>query len=180
MAKLREEGGIRALNISHVAHLDHQYTTPSGKVEFYSELAENAGLAPLPTYMPKPESSFPLEMRTGRMLTNFHAFYDHGRALPSLAKLEKAPVLLISENDAKSRDLENGTAIRIHNQRGECKAIAQISAELPEGVIWMHDGWADLNTLTMGEKSLPDSAIELFPFSVGQSGYDARVEVSAV
>ena len=179
VAKLREEGGIRALNISHVAYIDHQYTTPSGKVEFYSDLAENAGLPALPTYMAKPESNFPLEMRTGRMLTNFHAFYDHGRALPSLAKLEKAPVLWISKIDAKSRDLEDGSVIRIHNQRGECQAVAQISAELPEGVIWAHDGWADLNTLTMGEKSLPDSAINLFPFSVGQSGYDARVEVSA-
>ncbi|NKB36932.1 MAG: molybdopterin-dependent oxidoreductase [Gammaproteobacteria bacterium] len=178
--KLREEGGVRALNISHIAHPDHKYPTPSGKIEFYSELAEQAGVSPLPVFMEKPASDFPLEMRTGRQLTNFHAFYDHGRALPSLAKLEAGPVLWLSQSDADSRSLTDGANIRIHNQRGECKGVAKISDELPTGVVWLHDGWADLNNLTMGEKSLPDSAIGLFPFSVGQSAFDARVEVSSV
>lgn len=175
---LRREGGMRALNISHVAHPDHRYTTPSGKIEFYSEMAEKAGLPALPTFIPKPESTFPLEMRTGRQLTNFHAFYDHGRALPSLAKLETAPVLWLSANDAEVRGLTEGSSIRVFNDRGECDAIAKISDELLDGVVWLHDGWANLNSLTMGEQSLPDSAIGLFPFSVGQSGYDARVEVA--
>ncbi len=180
VAKLREEGGIRALKISHVAHPDHKYPTPSGKIEFYSEQAAQAGVPALPVFIEKPESDFPLEMRSGRQLTNFHAFYDHGRALPSLAKLEAGPVLWLSQSDADARSLADGANIRIHNERGECAGVVKISEELPAGVVWLHDGWADLNNLTAGEKSLPDSALNLFPFSVGQSAYDARVEVSAI
>jgi len=94
VASLRQQGGIAALNISHVAHIDHKYTTPSGKVEFYSKVAEDAGLPPLPTYQQKPDSGFPLELRSGRTLTHFHSFYDSSRALPKLAKLEKAAIKL--------------------------------------------------------------------------------------
>ncbi len=179
VASLREQGGFTALKVSHVAHIDHQYTTPSGKVEFYSQSAEDAGLPALPSYQQKADSSFPLELRTGRMLTHFHAFYDNGRALPSLAKLEKTPTMWISDVDAEARSLQDGDAIRIYNESGECEALARISEELAEGTVWMHDGWTDMNTLTRGTESLPDSALNIFPFSVGQSAYDARVEVSA-
>ncbi|MFT7461419.1 MAG: anaerobic selenocysteine-containing dehydrogenase [Planctomycetota bacterium] len=179
VASLREKGGMTPLQVSHVAHIDHKFTTPSGKIEFFSQVAEDAGLSGLPVYMEKSESTFPLELRSGRMLTHFHAFYDHGKALPSMAKLEKGPTLWLSAEDADARSLKNGDAIRIHNERGECEALAHISKELRPGTVWMHDGWADLNTLTTGTESLPDSAINLFPFSVGQSAYDARVEVSA-
>ncbi len=34
VASLREAGGLQALDISHIAHIDHQYATPSGKIEF--------------------------------------------------------------------------------------------------------------------------------------------------
>jgi anaerobic selenocysteine-containing dehydrogenase len=45
VALLRAQGGIGALQVSHVAYPDHRYHTPSGKVEFYSARARAAGLA---------------------------------------------------------------------------------------------------------------------------------------
>src|SRR5262249_20122591 len=39
VAALRAEGGIRPLAVSHVAHPDLRFETPSGKVELYSERA---------------------------------------------------------------------------------------------------------------------------------------------
>jgi len=178
VASLREQGGFAPLNVSTVAHIDHQYTTPSTKVEFYSQVAKDAGLTPLPTYHPKPESSFPLKLRSGRTLTHFHAFYDCGKALPSLAKLDKGSIMWMSSTDATARGINDGDAIRIHNERGECEAKASIQDELPAGTVWMHDGLPGLNTLTLGTESLPDSALNLFPFSVGQSAFDASVEVT--
>jgi len=175
---LRERGGLSALNVSPVAHIDHRYPTPSGKVEFYSERAAEQGLPPLPGYQPRAASDFPLELRFGRALTHFHAFYDHGRALPALHKLEKGPTLSISTADARARGLENGGDIRIHNERGACTAIARITDDVPPGTVWMHDGWPGVNRLTSGKNCLPDGAIMMFPFGVGQSAYDARVEVS--
>jgi anaerobic selenocysteine-containing dehydrogenase len=177
---LREKGGTIEMNISHVAHPDHQYTTPSGKIEFYSEVAEKHGVSPLPEYQPRPDSKFPLELRTGRTLNHFHAFYDHGRALPSMRKLEKGPTLWVSKEDADSRGIEEGAAIEISNDNGSCNALAMITDKVPAGVVWMHDGWPSFNTLTSGARAVPDSAINIFPFSVGQSAYDAKVDIANI
>ena len=166
------------LDISHVAHIDHQYTTPSGKIEFYSKVAEENGVSPLPEYQARPDSDFPLELRNGRTLNHFHSFYDHGRALPSIKKLEKGPTLWVSKADADSRGIEEGAAILISNDRGSCNALAMITDKVPSGVVWMHDGWPGFNTLTSGARAVPDSAINIFPFSVGQAAFDAKVDIS--
>ena len=47
VAALRAEGGIRPLNVSHVANPTLDFDTPSRKIEFYSEQAERFGLPPL-------------------------------------------------------------------------------------------------------------------------------------
>jgi anaerobic selenocysteine-containing dehydrogenase len=178
VADLRAEGGIRAMNISHVAYPDHRYHTPSGKVEFYSERARELGLPPLPAHEDLPSSPYPLTLRQGRTLTHFHGFYDHGRALPSLAKLDPAPRLWISPQDAAARDLQDGAPIRIYNERGEFQAYAQVTARIPSGTVWMRDGWEGLNRLTSGAPAIPDEAVDIFHFSAGQAGFDAMVEVA--
>ncbi len=179
VAALRAAGGIRALNISHVAHPDHAFPTPSGKVEFYSERAKSLGLPPLPVYAPLPASDrYPLSFRQGRTLTQFHGFYDHGRALPTLARLDPEPELWISPADAAARGLKDGTPIRIFNDQGEFGARAHVTDRIPPGTVWMRDGWTGLNRLTSGTPSIPDDAVDTFGFSAGQAAFDAMVEVA--
>ncbi|HET6369148.1 MAG TPA: molybdopterin-dependent oxidoreductase [Pseudomonadales bacterium] len=178
VAAIRAEGGIRALRISHVAHPDLVFPTPSGKVELVSERAVSLGLPALPVYEPLPDSPFPLTFRQGRTLTQFHGFYDHGRALPTLARLDPEPVLWISPDDAAARALEDGAPIRIFNERGEFSARARTTDQVPPGTVWMRDGWTGLNRLTDGEAAIPDIAVDSFGFSGGQASFDARVEVA--
>jgi anaerobic selenocysteine-containing dehydrogenase len=180
VAALRAEGGIRALPISHVAYPDHRYHTPSGKVEFYSEQARQLGLPPLPIHEELPHSAYPLAFRQGRTLTHFHGFYDHGRALPSLAKLDAAPSLWISPADAAARGLQDGAPIRIYNERGAFQAYARVTKRIPPGTVWMRDGWEGLNRLTSGSTCIPDAAVDIFHFSAGQAAFDAMVEVAPV
>ena len=179
VAALRAEGGIRALDISHVAHPDLKFPTPSGKLELYSERAAALGLPALPVFEPLGGDAYPLTLRQGRTLTHFHGFYDHGRALPSLAAADPEPVLWIAPADAASRGLVDGAAIVIKNARGEMTARAPVTARVPAGTVWMRDGWAGLNSLTSGDPILPDAAVDALPFSAGQAAFDARVEVSA-
>ncbi len=179
VAALRAEGGIRALRISHVAHPDLVFPTPSGKVEFYSERAESLGLPALPVYAPLPASGrYPLSFRQGRTLTHFHGFYDHGQALPTLSRLDPEPELWVSPADAAARGLENGAPIRIFNDRGEFEARAHVTDRVPPGTVWMRDGWHGLNRLTSGVPSIPDEAVDVFGFSAGQAAFDAMVEVA--
>jgi anaerobic selenocysteine-containing dehydrogenase len=178
VAALRAEDGIRALDVGHVAHPDLVFPTPSGKIEFVSARAAALGLPDLPVYEPLPASSHPLALRQGRTLTHFHGFYDHGRALETLARLDPEPVLWIAPVDAAARGLADGAPIRIWNERGEFRARARVTARVPPGTVWMRDGWTGLNDLTAGEPALPDAAVDAFGFSAGQAAFDATVEVA--
>jgi len=178
VAEIRGAGGIHPMNVSHVAYPTLAFDTPSGKVEFVSERAKRHGLPSLPVYEPLPASPYPLTFRQGRTLTHFHGFYDHGRALPSLARADAEPVLWISPADATARGVADGAAIRIHNERGALEARARVTDKVPAGTVWMRDGWRGVNAVTSGAPAVPDEACALFPFTVGQSAYDARVEVS--
>ncbi|MBI1397182.1 MAG: molybdopterin-dependent oxidoreductase [Betaproteobacteria bacterium] len=188
VAALRAEGGMRALDISHVANPDLDFDTPSRKIEFVSELADRHGLPALPTWIdddvstdPKrTDETYPLELAQGRTMLHFHGFYNSGQALPTLAKRESEPHLWISEADASARKVDDGGAIRIFNGRGEMKARAHVTDRIPAGTVWMRDGWPGLNTLTSGAAVLPDAAADLFEFTAGQASFDARVEVEAV
>ncbi|MGH6689800.1 MAG: molybdopterin-containing oxidoreductase family protein, partial [Gammaproteobacteria bacterium] len=137
VAALASEGGMRALRISHVAYPDLRFDTPSGKVELCSERARALGLPPLPVHEDLPASTYPLTFRQGRTLTHFHGFYDHGRALPSLAAADPEPVLWISPADAAARKLGDGAAIRLYNERGEMRARARVTGAIGAGTVWM-------------------------------------------
>ena len=176
-ASLRAAGGFVPLNKPHVGYQAHRFASPSGKVEFYSSRAEEAGLPPMPDYHHETESSYPLALSFGRTIHHFHSFYDEGQALPSLAKRNPGPRLWISQSDAESRQLKDGDAIHIYNERGGFNANANVTGDVPSGVVWMRDGWSGLNDLTSGEAEVPEGALNLFRFGVGQTNFGAKVEV---
>jgi anaerobic selenocysteine-containing dehydrogenase len=177
VSSLREEGGFRPMQVSHVAYPDARFHTPSGKVEFLSDRARELGLSPLPQYEALTVSSHPLVFRQGRTFTHFHSFYDQGRALPTLARIDSEPRLWIAPPDAEDRGIHHDTWIRIHNRQGSFQARAHITDKIPRGTVWMRDGWEGLNRVTSGKAVLPDGAADLFPFAAGQSAFDAMVEV---
>jgi len=181
VASLRAQGGIGELNISHVANPTFVFDTPSRKIEFSSAVAERLGLPALPAWEPPAHTAgatYPLVLTQGRTLAHFHGFYNNGRELPTLARRETEPGLWISPADAAARELADGAAIRIYNQRGELRARARVTNHVPAGTVWMRDGWPGLNTLTSGAAVLPDAAVDVFAFSAGQASFDARVEVA--
>jgi len=178
VAALRAQGGLGALHISHVAHPDLRFATPSGKVEFYSVRAETLGLPPLPVYEGTPDTALRLALAQGRTLTHFHSFYDHGRALPSLAKLDPEPYVWISPADAAARQVEDGQEVHLLNERGVFQVRAHVTERVPAGTVWMRDGWTGLNCLTSVEACIPDAAVDLFPFAAGQATFDALVDIA--
>lgn len=185
VASLRQRGGIAALPISHVANPGLDFATPSRKIEFHSARAESLGLPALPTFTAPAHAGdaaapgFPLTLTQGRTLAHFHSFYNNGRELPTLARREPEPLLWLAPADAAARQLADGDAIRVFNQRGEMAARAHVTERMPHGTVWIRDGWPGLNQLTGGGAVLPDHAVDLFPFSAGQALFDARVEVAA-
>ena len=91
----------------------------------------------------------PARPRAGADPAHFHGFYDHGRALPSLAAPEPEPPCGSRPRTA-AREVADGAAIRIFNERGEMSARAQVTDRFPAGTVWMRDGWEGINRLTSG------------------------------
>ena len=187
VAALRAEGGIRALHVSHIANPTLDFDTPSRKIEFFSEQAGRLGLPTLPSYegalgqasSTRPAArAYSLALAQGRTMTHFHSFYNNGQELPTLARRESEPTLWISPEDAATRKLTDGAAIRIFNQRGGLMARAHVTGRIPAGTVWMRDGWPGLNRLTAGAAVMPDAAVDSFAFSAGQATFDAMVEVA--
>lgn len=175
---LRAAGGIRALQISHAAHPDLRFSTPSGHIEFYSERAAALGLPALPVHTDASMAPQQLALAQGRTLTHFHGFYDHGRALPSLAKLDAEPCAWISPADAVVRGLTDGAPMLLSNARGRFEVRAHVTDRVPAGTVWMRDGWEGLNRLTSGGPAIPDAAVDTFSFAAGQAEYETFVEVA--
>ncbi len=134
------------------------------------------GLPPLPE-SPETEEASGLILAHGRTFARFHSFYDHGQALPSLAKGEAEPDLWLAPEDAQARAITDGDRIEVSNAAGTFEARAKVTPRMPAGAVWMRDGWPGFNVLTDGTSVLPEAALDAFPFSVGQNNYGARVEV---
>ena len=182
IASMRANGGRAALKVSPVSYEARRFDTPSGKIEFVSERARDAGLPALPVAPARAEAdpAAPLTLAQGRAWTHFHSFYDQGRALPALVEREPHPELWISPADAEARGVARGDAVRIANARGVFEARAKVTKQVPPGTVWLHDGWAGFNALMDGTAALPEAALRFFPFSVGQSSYEAEVEVARI
>lgn len=185
VAGLRAVGGYwQRNNLSHIAYPDYRFSTPSGKVEFWSERAQSAGLSPLPSYTAHereaaPTPTYPLRFTQGRTLTAFHAFFDEGRALPTLARANKAPELWIHPLDAEERSIRSGSAIVLTNERGSFEAVAHVTGDVLRGMVWMRDGWVGINRLTNGAPVLSlDATDAVKGIPGGQAAYDAWVEVA--
>jgi anaerobic selenocysteine-containing dehydrogenase len=179
VAELRRLGGYwRKNGLAHSAYQRHRFQTPSGKVEFWSERARLAGLSPLPIYTAPTEHTYPLRFCQGRTLSAFHAFFDEGQALPTLARANPGPELWMHPRDAQKRNIASASTILIFNERGQFEARARVTDDVLPGVVWMRDGWSGINRITSGAPIVPLRANDLVPgIPGGQAAYDARVEV---
>lgn len=134
------------------------FSSPTGKVEFASEILREHGMEPLPVYeepsyspvsTPDVAKDYPLIMNSGARLP----FYTHSkmRHTPWISQLMPEPVVRLSKADADERNLADGDMVRITspvNAEG-IEAKLEITNVLRPGMIDMFHGWrqADVNML---------------------------------
>ena len=125
--------------------------TPSGKIEFHSEVLSAQGLDGLPAFHPPVESRwgegakrYPLEL-LGRkndnyMNSTFANLEGHRKMEARTAqKLEMHP------QDAQARRITDGDQVRIFNDRGSLTLTALVNGSLPPGVVAARLDWAKLH-----------------------------------
>jgi len=134
------------------------FSTPSKKIEIYSETFEKAGFDPLPTYREPDQSplgktnlsqKYPLILTTGaRILYYTHAQH---RNIKGLKEKSPEPFAEIHKKTAERFGIHHGDTILVESNRGQIKVKARITEEMLEGVVSIPHGWpgeANVNLLT--------------------------------
>jgi trimethylamine-N-oxide reductase (cytochrome c) len=140
------------------------FATPSGKVEFFSQLifkhrgVNDPIIHPVPKYYPafggeKVDSqvakTYPLRLLSSHIWFRMHGMYDQISLLRECYKVEdkdgyQHEPATISWADAEARGIKDGDIIRIFNDRGAVLAGAKVTKGLLPGVVKLHQGcWYD-------------------------------------
>lgn len=130
-------------------------STPSGKIEIYSQRivdfwgANNPAAPPIPKYMEPTESTkstlatkYPLLWMNGGSKFGRHSQWNN---MPLLRDDEQQFIngykaLLINTKDATDRGLKYGDAVRVFNDRGQILCSAKITERVMPGVVWLGEG----------------------------------------
>jgi len=134
------------------------FSTPSKKIEIYSETFGKEGFDPLPTYREPDQSPlgdpemfrrYPLVLTTGARIL----YYTHGqhRNIPGLKEKSPDPFAEIHPKTADRFGIKNGDWIIVESNRGQIKVKALTTEEMMEGVVSIPHGWpreANVNLLT--------------------------------
>jgi len=141
LERLRAEGYVR-LNIpeAYAPFAAGTFPTPSGKCELYSERMKNAGLDPLPCYVPPREdpqtrtdlaARYPLQLLSpprAQFLNSTFANQGHHR------RAAGDPTVELSAEDAGARGLSQGQWAEVFNDRGRFLARVTLSGAVRPGV----------------------------------------------
>jgi anaerobic selenocysteine-containing dehydrogenase len=171
--QLKNERYIKASNISELLkHLQ----TPSGKIELYSKQMELDGYPALPTYIPlAEEKDYPLRYIPGPNHNFLNSTFSNN---DKHIQLEKTPKLFMNLQDAVARGIEDGTIVRIWNDRGECELTVSVGDQVLPGVVVSQGLWSDIS----GKKHLLNSLTSdrVADMGGGATFFSGCVEVEAL
>jgi len=135
-----------------------RFSTPTKKIEIYSQALADAGFDPLPTYL-EPERSplaspelldrYPLILSTG----NRNLYYTHGqfRDIEALREHNPRPRAELGPATAARYGVADGDDVIIETNRGQVRMAACVDGRVAEGVVLVPHGWpgdANANLLT--------------------------------
>ncbi|MFC1909499.1 molybdopterin-dependent oxidoreductase [Chloroflexota bacterium] len=129
---------------------NNPFSTPSGKIEIYSQMLadlNNPKCPPVPKYIETWESTndplakkYPLQLITTHFKRRAHSQYE---TLPWLRELEPQ-AMLINTIDAMARDIGNGDMVKVFNDRGTLTISAKVTERIMPGVVDIPQGaWYD-------------------------------------
>ena len=114
-----------------------RWTTPSGRLEFYSAALESQGLVALPDWTPDPEDAalatrWPLRLLTAPGYYQSHTAFSGNETLRRRAG---TPECVLHPDDASARGLRNGENVTLVNDQGAVRLRLRVSDEVGPGVV---------------------------------------------
>nr|BBH91319.1 molybdopterin oxidoreductase [Thermosporothrix sp. COM3] len=149
LERLKEQGSLPLAvpAAERVPFADGHFRTPSGKVEFYSEQAMRKGYDPVPGWVPDAESNVGKQAVTVNgplplLSPAAHHFISSTFANQEiLRQKEGTPTLRIHPVDAEVRNIRSGQYVRLSNERGWCRLVAEVTEDVREGVLATTTVW---------------------------------------
>ena len=128
-------------------------STPSGKVEIFSDVIAGFGYDDCPGHPvwmepyewlgSKTAKTFPLHIISNQPSTRLHSQLDSG-AISKGSKINGREPMTMNPVDARVRNIQTGDIVRIFNDRGSCLAGVNLSENVMSGVIQLATGaWFD-------------------------------------
>ncbi|MFA4835653.1 MAG: molybdopterin-dependent oxidoreductase [Dehalococcoidia bacterium] len=124
----------------------NRFSTPSGKIEIFSQdIADmnNSKLPPIPKYVESWESlndplakRYPLQLITTHYFRRTHSKFDN---IPWLKELEPQAVTMHT-SDASARGIKDGDMVRVFNDRGQMIIPAFVTERIMPGVVEIPEG----------------------------------------
>ena len=116
------------------------FSTPSGKIELYSQLLDELGGDPLPSpkRIKKQKNGYPLQLITGARKQPYYA--SAFRQVDELREIHPIPQAEIGPKTAVKLGLKDGDMIWVETQNGRAQFQTKIS-EMLEEVISVEYGW---------------------------------------
>lgn len=124
----------------------HPLTTPSGRIEIFSECIAGFAYADCPghpVWLDKPAPTHALHLLSNQPRTRLHSQYDHG-ACSRASKIQDREPLTLNPLDAQARGISSGDVVKVFNERGAFLAGAIVSDSIRQGVVQIATGaWFD-------------------------------------
>ena len=128
-------------------------TTPSGKIEIFSERIASFGYDDCPGHPVWTEpyewlggalaKEYPLHLISNQPRTRLHSQFDAGR-VSQASKVQGREPMTMHPADAAARGIADGDVVRVFNGRGACLAGVIVSDEVRSGVVQLSTGaWYD-------------------------------------
>ncbi len=120
------------------------FTTPSGKVEIYSERLKELGYSPMPLWEElsrfrcDTSEEYPLIMTNGKEPAFYLTGYKH---VAGLRKITPDPVVEIHPETAKKVGIKEGEWIYIETKKGRIKQKLSLNPDLDPRVVFAAFGW---------------------------------------
>jgi biotin/methionine sulfoxide reductase len=131
----------------------HPLSTPSGRIELYSETIAGYGYDDCPGHPVWLEpyewlggadaNQFPLHLISNQPASRLHSQYDHGEASQA-QKIDGREPCRLHPADAAARGIGENDVVKLFNNRGACLAVARLSDAVMPGVVQLSTGaWYD-------------------------------------
>ena len=132
--------------------LKNSLTTPSGKIEIFSQTVANFNYEDCPghpvwiepcEWLGQKNKKYPIHLISNQPKNKLHSQMDHGNYSKSFKIQNREPVE-INPIDAENRGLKNGDIVKLFNDRGACLAGVIIQKKVMPGVAQISTGaWYD-------------------------------------